>query len=236
MQKVKWKLKDNLKDYIIFAKEITYLKNQEKIFTVGQTNALIEQNLIYNKKSYFFRDEMKLNSSKNTKILDNEFTSYELDKFEYLINEKTLKGKNVKIITNYNKPEIEREFYNFKDGMFLDTNFIASDTKIKIRKNTFNEDKNDPRVRGVSSKKMGILPFKTKLFYELWFEQTKRCPPWSIKADKNNPWQRVKKKILTSKSVLRIYDVASFLFFQKFFFHPDPSVERQSGLLQPRIE
>ena len=104
---------------------------------------------------------MKLNSSKNTKILDNEFTSYELDKFEYLINEKTLKGKNVKIITNYNKPEIEREFYNFKDGIFnLDTkNFIASDTKIKIRKNTFNEDKNDPRVYGVSSEKNGILPF-----------------------------------------------------------------------------
>ena len=40
------------------------------------------------------------------------------------------------------------------------------------------------------------------------------------------------KKMIYDKSVLRIYDVPVFIFQS---FHPDPSVDRQSGLLQPRI-
>ena len=58
--------------------------------------------------------------------------------------------------------------------------------------------------------------------------QNEKCPPWSIKSkkithDKNN------KTIYYDNSVLQLYDVPVF-YFPKFF-HPDPSVKRQSGFL-----
>ena len=41
------------------------------------------------------------------------------------------------------------------------------------------------------------------------------------------------KKIIYDNSVLKIYDIPVFCFPK--FFHPDPTVKRQSGLLQPRL-
>ena len=42
-----------------------------------------------------------------------------------------------------------------------------------------------------------------------------------------------KKQLLYKDALLKIYDIP-VLYFPKFF-HPDPSVKRQSGLLQPRL-
>ena len=44
---------------------------------------------------------------------------------------------------------------------------------------------------------------------------------------------RIKKNIIYDKSTVYVYDVPVF-YFPKFF-HPDPSVERRSGFLQPRL-
>ena len=232
--KGKVEIKDDIKDYIIYAEEITYLKNQEKIFSSGKTNALI--NSKYNfltKNIIFLRNEMILSSSKKTEISDDNFTLYNLDKFEYFLNEKMLKGSNIKITTNSNLSEIEKDFYKFKDGMFNleKKDFVASDTQIRIKKNIFENNKNDPRVYGVSSKKVGNITTLNKAVFTSCGLNDKR-PPWCIKSqkiihDKN------KKRIIYDKSILKIYDVPVF-YFPKFF-HPDPSVKRQSGLLQPRL-
>ena len=58
------------------------------------------------------------------------------------------------------------------------------------------------------------------------------CPPWKLEAntithDKN------KKQIIYDSSILKVYDVPVF-YFPKFF-HPDPTVERQSGFLTPKL-
>ena len=44
---------------------------------------------------------------------------------------------------------------------------------------------------------------------------------------------RLKQNIIYENAILNIYDVPVF-YFPKFF-HPDPSVNRRSGLLQPRL-
>ena len=59
------------------------------------------------------------------------------------------------------------------------------------------------------------------------------CPPWQFKSeeilhDKN------KKTIYYKNAWLEIYDKPVF-YFPKFF-HPDPTVKRQSGFLAPRFE
>ena len=42
-----------------------------------------------------------------------------------------------------------------------------------------------------------------------------------------------KKEIIYNKALLKIYDVP-ILYFPKFF-HPDPTVDRKSGFLQPNF-
>ena len=58
------------------------------------------------------------------------------------------------------------------------------------------------------------------------------CPPWQLQASKikhdNN-----KKQLIYDNAVLKVYDLPVF-YFPKFF-HPDPTVKRQSGFLQPRL-
>ncbi len=232
--KGKVEIKDNLKDYIIFAKEITYLKNQEKIFTSGKTKALINSKYnFFTEDIIFLRDKMKLSSSKKSEILDNEFTSYKLDKFEYSLTEKILKGLNIEVTTNANLSKNDMDIYQFKDGIFNleNKNFLASDTKIRIKKDTFEDERNDPRIYGVSSEKIGnITTLNKAIFTSCGLNE--KCPPWSIKADKITH-DKDKKKIIYDKSILKIYDLPVF-YFPKFF-HPDPSVKRQSGLLQPRL-
>ena len=43
----------------------------------------------------------------------------------------------------------------------------------------------------------------------------------------------IKKQLIYDHALLRIYDIP-VLYFPKFF-HPDPSVERQSGFLKPQL-
>ena len=58
------------------------------------------------------------------------------------------------------------------------------------------------------------------------------CPPWSIKAKKIIHDQD-KKDIIYDNPVLRVYDFPVF-YFPKFT-HPDPTVDRRSGFLQPQF-
>ena len=106
---------------------------------------------------------------------------------------------------------------------------MAKDTKIKMHKSIFDNTNNDPRLMGVSSKKKGPLTTINKGIFTSCKEND-NCPPWSIEAteikhDKN------KKQIDYKNALLRVYNVP-VLYFPKFF-HPDPTVERQSGILRP---
>ena len=59
---------------------------------------------------------------------------------------------------------------------------------------------------------------------------TKSCPAWSINSELIKH-DKEKKQISYKNAFLNLYDIPVF-YFPKFF-HPDPSVKRQSGLLRP---
>ena len=63
-------------------------------------------------------------------------------------------------------------------------------------------------------------------------EITGNCPPWRIEASKIKH-DKNKKQLIYENSVLKFYDLPIF-YFPKFF-HPDPTVERQSGFLLPSL-
>ena len=226
------KIKDSINDYLILANDATYYKNLEKIITNGDTEAFIQSRYIINSKdvTYLHNDKI-LSSQHKSKIKDQDSQVYFAEKFNYSINEEIIKGEKLLIITNYNLPKSDKFF--LEDGIInlKDKKFIAKDTKIKIHKNIFDNTENDPRIKGVSSKGDENITIINKGVFTSC-KKNDTCPPWSIQSDiiKHD---KIKKTLNYKNAVLKIYDFP-ILYLPKFF-HPDPSVKRQSGLLQPEI-
>ena len=227
-------IEDKIKNYIIKSNHITYFKNEERIFSKGKTNAVLESKYKVSSSDITLDRNLDiLKSNKKTVIIDDEFTEYQTDILHYTINENIFKGSNVKVITNTNKIETEKDIYNFKDGIFnlKDKDYIASETKIYVKKNIFDNIKNDPRIFGNSSKKSGNITKINKAIFTSC-ELTDGCPPWTIKA-KDITHDQEKKDIIYNHPILRLYDFPIF-YFPKFT-HPDPTVRRRSGFLQPQL-
>ena len=226
------KVEDGINNYKIFSEEITYNKKEDKIFSSGKTEAILESKYNFESENILFFLKSKQLSSKNkTKIKDTNSQIYLLDEFLYSIDEGILKGKNIIYITNYGLPKSDKAFFSQAIIDFKKNSFVAKDPKIQIHNDVFANKENNPRIYGVSS----IGDENKTVINKALFTSCKKddgCPPWSIKAEKIEH-NKKKKQINYNSAFLNIYDIP-VLYFPKFF-HPDPSVERQSGLLKPEL-
>ena len=227
------KFKDKINNYNFLAEDILYLKNIEKIQIIGKFEASIDTNYKLNSKNItIFRNEMVINSDVGATILDNiNQTRYEIGKFSYSLKDEVVKGGKIFINTNYNQPFSDKYF--FKNVVFnlKNQNYTAQDISIDFRKDTFGNKKNDPRFNGLSaSSKNGVTTINKGLFTSC--KKNDKCPPWSVQADKIT-YDENKKQINYDNALVKIYDIP-VLYFPKFF-HPGPTVKRQSGFLVPYI-
>ena len=226
--------------------------SEAKYFTQGYTEAIIQSKYNFKSKNVLFlKNEMRLSSKENSTVEDDKSTIYKLDEFDYLINEEILKGKNILVITNNLKPKSDKAYFTNGIFDFNENKFSSKDTKIFLHKELFDKERvyedsasdlkkqrieqfkgeNNPRIYGVSSsgnKNETII--KKGIFTSC--KKDDNCPPWSLKAEKITH-DKIKQNIIYKNAILNVYDVPVF-YFPKFF-HPDPSVERRSGLLQPRL-
>jgi LPS-assembly protein len=226
------KMEDAVEDYTIFAEEATYFKNDERIFTKGKTKSLVHSKYeIQSKNIKFLINENILSSKEKTIVKDNKLNVYNLDEFKYLINKEELRGNNVVAVTNFGLPKSDKIYFSNAVIDLKNQNFLAKDTKIRIHKDIFDNSDNDPRLEGVSSKKNGNVTIVNKGVFTSC-KENENCPPWSIKAEEIKH-DKDEKKISYKNAFLNIYDVP-ILYFPKFF-HPDPTVKRQSGFLAPKL-
>ena len=219
---------DSVNKLILSAPKITYDKNKEIIITNQKTTILIKEEYTINSKNIIFdRKKMKLTSKNKTEISDNLNNLFYLDAFKYLVLDKSLKGNNVKLLTN------TKDEFLFENAMIdLNTNEIAGkDLIINFSNTTFGNSENQPRLRGNSAYSNRET---TNISKGVFTTCKKRdgCPPWTISA-KNISHNKSKKTIYYKDAWLRVYDIP-VLYFPKFF-HPDPTVKRQSGFLMPKI-
>jgi len=225
-------IKDFEKDTTINADKITYLKNDEKIFTEGKTKAFIEKKYIFNSKNVtYYKNENILSSEKKSSVEDDNGNIYNLDNFSYNTKKKILKGERVIVLAKVDKDKTDK--YYFSEGFFDFKNLshIAKETKIKTHKSVFGDENHDPRLYGSSSYSD---EFKTIVNNGI-FTSCKindNCPPWSITAEKITH-DKKKQDMIYKNAILKIYDFP-VLFYPKFF-HPDPSVKRRSGFLKPQF-
>ena len=219
---------DDINQLILSAPKIFYDKNNEIITTNQTTNILIkDQNKINSNSIIFDRKKMEVMSETKTKINDNLNNLFYLDTFKYWVLKKLLKANNVKLITN------TTDEFLFNNAMInLNTNEIAGkDITINFSNTTFGNSNNQPRLKG---KTIYSNKETTNISKGVFTTCKKRdgCPPWLISAN-NVSHDKTKKIIYYKDAWLKVYDVP-VLYFPKFF-HPDPTVKRQSGFLIPKL-
>tara|TARA_B100000886_G_scaffold297312_1_gene224940 strand:- start:2494 stop:4878 length:2385 start_codon:yes stop_codon:yes gene_type:complete len=221
-------ISNQLENIKIFSDSITYDKNAEKIVSSGNVEIKFEDDYTLKTKEIIYlknSEEILINHSSQIKdILGNEI---EFKQLNYSAIDKLIKGKKVKLL------DIEKNFYNFDSAIidFSKNQLIADNVNIDFNKNIFGNSLNDPRLKGnyfFSDGKNSII--KKGVFTSC--KKNDSCPPWQIKAREIK--HDKEKKIINYKNAwLEIYE-QPILYFPKFF-HPDPTVKRQSGFLMPQI-
>ena len=224
------KVNDKVKNYTVEAENLTYYKNVEKIITKGKTISTIQSKYeISSANVVFFIEENNISSKDKTIIKDMNSQIFYLDEFDYSITDEILKGVEILVITKYNQPKSDK-FY-FLNGIIdlKKSKFFGKDAEVNIHKTVFDNSDNDPRFKGVSVvADKNLIKVNKGLFTSC--KKNDKCPPWSLKAEKIKH-NKSKKQITYDNAVLNIYDFP-VLYFPKFF-HPDPTVNRQSGVLKP---
>ena len=225
-------LTDIKSNVIINAEKMFYLKSEEIIYTVGKT--LINIDGQYDIVGYdftFLKNKMILSSNKKATITDMNSNVYKLASFQYLINEELLKGK--KVFYKRNEKKDKEDEYYFEAGFFnLKKNkFLGKEPKMTFHKSLFNDEENDPRVNAAIGYGDEYNTYLEKAVFTSC-KKTDKCPPWKMRAKKMRH-DKIKKQIIYKNAWLELYDFP-VVYFPKFF-HPDPSVKRQSGLLRPAI-
>ncbi len=217
--------KENIK---INSDNITYDKNVEKIISSGNVEIKFEDSYkLTTKEIIYLKESGEIIINHKSKIEDNLGNKIELESLNYNVHNKLIKGKKVKL------SDLENNFYNFDIAIIdLSANkIIADNVSIEFNKNIFGNPLNDPRLKGnffLSDKKNSII--KKGVFTTC--KKNDDCPPWQIKAKEIN--HDKEKKIINYKHAwLEVYD-KPIIYFPKFF-HPDPTVKRQSGFLMPQV-
>ena len=221
-------IKNQAEKVEISSDSVSYDKNNEKIVSSGNVEIKFDNNYILNTKEIIYlRNTGEILINHLSKIIDNFDNEIEFEQINFNLNNSLLKGKSVKLL------DLEKNFYKFESAIidFTKNRIIADNVSINFNKNIFGNPLNDPRLKGnyfFSDGKNSVI--KKGVFTTC--KKNEDCPPWQIKA-KEIKHDKEKKIIKYKNAWLEIYD-KPIIYFPRFF-HPDPTVKRQSGFLMPQV-
>ena len=219
---------DSERDIKILSERATYDKNNEKILSRGKVTAYLANNYtLYTENLEYFKKDKIIQSKFKSTLVDTFNNEIVTTNFKYSDSDKIFRGDNIDMVDE------SKNYYFLKKSIInLDNNvLLAKDVEVKFSKNTFNNSDNDPRLKGNTLyllKNETII--KNGIFTTCKVNDT--CPPWSLKSSEIRH-DKIKKTINYKDAVLQLYDKPVF-YFPKFF-HPDPTVKRQSGFLMPTM-
>lgn len=214
---------------ILLSKKASYDKINELIITYENTELTLKNgHKLLSKGVYYNTNKKILNSNENSIFKDIDGNVVETTMFQYDLEKNLFSsiGK-IKVV------DIKKNKYFFKE-IHIDTKkkeIIGSDISIILDQENFGlSQDNDPRFVAndvfVTKNKINL----SKGVFTVCKLRGSKCPPWSLKA-KEISHDKLKKTIYYKNATLKIYDIPIFYFPR--FFHPDPTVKRQSGFLAP---
>ena len=224
------RIKDIDQNLEIVGEELIYFKNQEKLILNKNVNINYDEKILFKTDEVKYdKIEKKIIVSGYSNIEDNFGNKISSEKSNFLLSEKLLKINSVEMNDEIgNKYFFENAIINFKSS-----EIIADNIKIDFFKSSFGNIKNDPRLRGnylYSNNNQSLIK---KGVFTTCKKNKDKCPPWQFKSHEIKH-DKLKKTIYYKNAWLEIYD-KPIIYFPKFF-HPDPTVKRQSGFLMPKFE
>ena len=225
------KISDLKNNIISEGSEYIYNKEKEIIKSIGKTVSIIKDKyILYSDDLEYNRKLSLIFSDKKSKIQDLNNNNFTADKFSLDINKDFIKAKNLSLSDNKNN----KYYLNFAVYDLKKNEFLGSDIFIDFEDSLFGNNLNDPRL---SANSMVSENNESKVYKGSFTTCNKKkddkCPPWAIYADEIT--HKKKEKRLEYKNAwLKIYDKPVLYF--PYFFHPDPTVKRQSGFLMPTFQ
>ena len=220
------KIIDKGRNIIIESQQVNYDKELEIIESIDETKIMIGKDYILNTSNLIYsRLDNILRSNHETLLTDNFNNKIETNDFTYFNDRKKLQSKNLK----FTDKDLN-EYFTKNSLVDLTSNKIAAkDVEVYFSKNgSFGEN---TRLKGnamTSDNENTII--KKGVFTTC--KPRDDCPPWAMQSETIT--HNKKDKIIEyQKAWLKLYDKPVF-YFPKFF-HPDPTVKRQSGFLIPSI-
>tara|TARA_Y100000590_G_scaffold261735_1_gene293786 strand:+ start:545 stop:2965 length:2421 start_codon:yes stop_codon:yes gene_type:complete len=214
---------------ILKTNKATYDKKMEIVNTYKNSVLKIEDGYTITSKDivYNIKDKI-LSSDGNAILIDPDKNETSVSMFQYNLKKKLFSSVgDIKIV------DINKNKYFFKE-LHINTKekeMIGSDVSVLLDPKSFGvKETNDPRFVANDifvSKNKSIL---SKGVFTVCPIKKDQCPPWLLKAKKITH-DKIKKTIYYDHATLKFYDIPLF-YFPKFF-HPDPTVKRQSGFLSP---
>ena len=183
--------------------------------------------IIETEKIFYDQSNNLISSTSKTILKDNFKNTYVVDSFIFEINKNILKAVNVVSKDKDNNIiKTELAYINTQSGKLF-----GKDVIMNFNSSSFDKD-NEPRLKAVSiTKNENITELNKGVFTTC--KKRDGCPPWEMSAEKIQH-DKNKKIINYENAFLKIYDVP-VMYFPRFF-HPDPTVKRQSGFLIPTIK
>ena len=224
------KIKDKKNNIFTEGEEYVYYKNIEKIISKGKTNSKIQDKYIIKSLDLIYeRNLSKIYSQNKSNIIDQNNNSFSFSKFEFDIDNNILKAKDLSLFDSLNN----QYYLSFAVVNLKENKFLGSDISIDFKDDLFGNNDNDPRLK---AKSLISENNETKVFkgsFTTCKQDKDKCPPWAIYAEEI-VHKKKERKIEYKNAWLKIYD-KPILYFP-YFFHPDPTVKRQSGFLMPSFQ
>ena len=222
-------LKDDLKEIEIFSNSVFFDKTKNVIKIIEKSETRL--------KNSFFLNSKNLVYERSNKTIKSNFDGTLKDKFNNIMTFKKFNLNLEKNILDVRELSIkDNENNNFKlNQAFVNLNskeVIGDNAKLFFNKKIFGNSENDPRIYGNSLFDSKDETVVTKGVFTSCKLVEDECSPWLIKAEQITH-NKIKKTIEYKNAWLEIYDKPVVYF--PFFYHPDPTVKRQSGFLMPKI-
>tara|TARA_Y100000590_G_scaffold457362_1_gene609838 strand:- start:12321 stop:14669 length:2349 start_codon:yes stop_codon:yes gene_type:complete len=217
---------------IISAEKIKYDKAKQLLNTFGKTEMLTSEKFKIKGENIIYDNIKKIVSSNDkTEIVDIDGNKIFVNMFNYIVDKNMfLSSGEIKIIDRKNNTYYFSEIYIDEKKRKI----VGSDIRAFLNDGSFKHDpRNEPRFFANSATiSEDYTTFNKAVFTTCKDREEDKCPPWMIRA-KEIKHNSAEKTIYYDNALLKIYDFPIF-YFPKFF-HPDPTVKRQSGFLMPQF-
>ena len=207
-------------DQLIYDQKISTIKALGNV----EINDLLNNIKFKSEEAIYNKNKRTIASNAKSSLSDKPGNNFITEQFIYTFDDNLIKIFKSKIT------DIQNNVYHIENAFLnpITNKLIGKDILIDF--NSLAEN-NEPRMSGKT-----ISSDKDKTIIEKGvFTTCKRnddCPPWEFLAKKITH-DKKKKTINYENAWLKIYDKPVF-YFPKFF-HPDPTVKRQSGFLMPNF-